>query len=254
MIQNSIQMDTAPIIGVVVETRDLSKIYGGAEARVVALDNVSVTIRTGEYVAVMGTSGSGKSTFMNVLGCLDRPSLGSYELSGVDVSTLDDRALSLLRGRFIGFVFQGYNLLRRTTALENVEIPLIYQGVDAAERRERAVAALELVGLGNRLHHVPNQLSGGQQQRVAIARALVHRPKLILADEPTGNLDTRTTLEVLDIFDGLNARGMTIVLVTHEPDVGARANRVLQFRDGGVIADGSFSDVFGAPATLAVAP
>jgi len=216
----------------------VEKDYESGAGRVRALRDVSLEIRQGEFVAIVGTSGSGKSTLMNILGCLDRPTRGVYNLSGFDVGSRSSDARAVLRNRLIGFIFQGFNLLARTTALENVELPLLYRGVSARERRARAVEALEAVGLGTRMHHTPNQLSGGQQQRVAIARALVTRPPMLLADEPTGNLDTRTSLEVLALLQRLNReRGITIVLVTHEHDIAACAGRVITFRDGRVLTD-----------------
>jgi putative ABC transport system ATP-binding protein len=222
----------------VIAVRDLTKIYTVGELEVPALRGVTVDVQRGEFVALTGPSGSGKSTFMHLLGCLDRPTAGHYLLNGRDVSTLDKRALAHVRNDEIGFVFQGFNLLSRTSALENVELPMLYRrGVGAKERRERAMAALESVGLGSRLDHHPNQLSGGQQQRVAIARALVNRPALLLADEPTGNLDTRTSVEVMQIFQHLNDAGLTIVLVTHEPDIAEYATRIVAFRDGRVRGD-----------------
>jgi len=221
----------------VVETRDLVKVYRMGDVEVRALRGVSLTFEAGEFVAVMGASGSGKSTFMNTLGCLDRPTSGRYLLAGEEVGSLSRDQLAGVRGKQLGFVFQGFNLLPRTSALENVELPMLYQGIRTKERRERAAEALSRVGLGKRLDHTPAQLSGGQQQRVAIARALVNRPTLLLADEPTGNLDSRTSVEVMSIFQDLNKQGLTIVLVTHEPDIAEHAKRIVTFRDGAVVSD-----------------
>jgi putative ABC transport system ATP-binding protein len=198
---------------------------------------VSLTIEVGEFVAVMGSSGSGKSTLMNILGCLDRPTSGQYFLAEREVSRLDKNELAEIRNRYLGFVFQNFNLLSRTSALENVELPLVYQGVSGRERKRRATAALERVGLGKRTDHHPNQLSGGQQQRVAIARALVGEPKVILADEPTGNLDSRTSIEVMALFQELGRTGITVALVTHEPDIAEHASRVLVVKDGKILED-----------------
>jgi len=221
-----------------IRVRDLAKVYTLGDVDVQALSGVSLDIGRGEFVAIMGASGSGKSTFMNILGCLDRPTHGSYFLDGHDVSRLSSDQRADIRNRQLGFVFQNFNLIPRTSALENVELPLFYGDVPLAELRERARQALASVGLGEREHHSPSQLSGGQQQRVAIARALVNRPSLLLADEPTGNLDSHTSKEILDIFQRLNReRGITVVLVTHEPDIASYAGRVILFRDGEVVSD-----------------
>ncbi len=221
---------------------DIHKYYDLGETRVHALRGVSVEIARGEFVAIMGASGSGKSTFMNILGCLDRPSSGRYVLEGTDVSKHDKRALAQIRNQRIGFVFQGFNLLPRTTALENTELPTLYAQMGREEREQRAREALRMVGLGERSHHFPSQMSGGQQQRVAIARALVNRPSILLADEPTGNLDSRTSVEIMDIFQRLNEeQGLTIVLVTHEHDIAQFARRVIIFRDGKIRRDEAVS-------------
>jgi len=227
----------APSDVAVVETRELVKTYRMGDVEVPALRGISLSIGPGDFLAVMGASGSGKSTFMNLIGCLDRPTRGAYLLGGRDVGKLSRDQLARVRGQQIGFVFQGFNLLPRTSALENVELPLLYQGIASRERHRRASEALERVGLGDRLDHSPAQLSGGQQQRVAIARALVNRPALLLADEPTGNLDSRTSVEVMGIFQDLNEQGLTVLLVTHEPDIAEHARRVVTFKDGLLLSD-----------------
>ena len=219
----------------VAQLEGVDKVYGSGEMAVKALDGVDLTVNRGDYLAVMGASGSGKSTAMNILGCLDRPSSGSYRLNNTPVEDLSDDQLADLRNRDLGFVFQQFHLLPQLSALDNVIMPMIYAGVPAAERRQRAQAALERVGLGQRLYNKPNQLSGGQQQRVAIARAIINQPALLLADEPTGALDSQTTAEVLDIFDALHRGGMTVVMVTHEDDVAARAEKIVHFRDGRIL-------------------
>jgi len=218
-------------------TRDLGRIYELDAGRVVALDHVSLDIEDGDFVAVMGPSGSGKSTFMNLIGCLDKATHGSYRLAGTAVESLDANGLARLRNREIGFVFQQFNLLPRVDALGNVALPMIYSGIDRSTRRDKARQALERVGLAERAHHRPMQLSGGQQQRVAIARALVNGPKLLLADEPTGALDSRTAAEILGLFQELNREGVTVVLVTHDADVGRHARRLVRFKDGCVVED-----------------
>ena len=221
-----------------IKIRDLHKVYKMGDIEVAALCGINLDIERSEFVAVMGASGSGKSTFMNILGCLDRPTRGTYFLEGQDMGSLSPDAWAYIRNRKIGFVFQGFNLLPRTSAVENVELPLMYNGLHGKGRRERALEVLTLVGLEGRLHHMPNQLSGGQQQRVAVARALVNRPSLILADEPTGNLDSKTGAEIMELFQNLNTgEGITIVLVTHEADIAAYAQRQIHFRDGVIISD-----------------
>lgn len=221
-----------------IELRGLTKVYGSGDSIVRALDGVDLRIEAGEFVAIMGASGSGKSTCMNVIGCLDEPTAGQYLFHGVEVTALDADQRARLRRAYLGFVFQSFNLLARTSALENVELPLHYRKVASAERRERAMAALRLVGLEDRAKHTPAELSGGQQQRVAIARALVCEPKLLLADEPTGNLDSARTEEIMRLLVELNtARGLTIVMVTHEPEVAAYVSRVVTFRDGRIVSD-----------------
>ncbi len=222
-----------------IETLELVKVYRMGETEVRALDGVTIGVGKGEFVAVMGPSGSGKSTFMNIVGCLDRPTGGEYRLDGRTVSQMRADELAAVRNRHIGFVFQHFNLLARTPALENVELPLVYGGMGKKTRLEKAMRMLERVGLAERAHHQPAQLSGGQQQRVAIARALVTEPLLILADEPTGALDSHTSLEIMALFQELNRQGMTVVLVTHEPDVARFARRLLRFRDGRLVADES---------------
>jgi len=226
-------LDTAPVL----ELHDIRQTYGSGETAVHALRGIDLTVDRGEYLAIMGPSGSGKSTLMNLLGCLDVASGGEYLLEGTNVADLDERALARVRNRRIGFVFQSFNLIPRMTALANVELPMVYGRVKRAERRERANAALELVGLGDRADHLPNALSGGQQQRVAVARALVTDPAIVLADEPTGNLDSQSTEDVLEIFDRLSTEGRTIVVITHEDNVGSRARRVVHVRDGLLVSD-----------------
>ena len=228
---------TASFVEPIIEIRDVIKRYGDGEAAIYALAGVSMTISPGDYVAIMGPSGSGKSTLMNILGALDEVTSGDYLLDGINISQLGERELSIVRGRKIGFVFQSFNLIPRMSALSNVELPLAYQGLKSKERRIRALKALELVGLSDRLKHEPNELSGGQQQRVAVARALVTRPSLLLADEPTGALDSKSTSDLLDLFDQVNRAGRTVVVITHEAEVAARAKRVVSMRDGKIISD-----------------
>jgi putative ABC transport system ATP-binding protein len=242
----------------VISVRDLVKTYTVGEVTVRALRGANMDIERGEFVCITGPSGSGKSTLMHILGCLDRPTSGTYILDGEDVSRMSRDQLANVRNRKIGFVFQGFNLLSRTTALDNVELPLLYNGaakIKTAERHRRAMDALKIVGLGERFHHFPNQLSGGQQQRVAIARALITEPSIILADEPTGNLDTRTSIEVMDIFQRLNQeRGITIVLITHEMDIAEHGTRFIRFRDGKIQIDEKVKNRRNAAAELAALP
>ena len=237
----------------VIELDNVEKVYRTGEIAVKAVRGVSLTVRAGEFAAVMGASGSGKSTLMNLIGCLDRPTAGRYRLDGEDVGGLSNSDLSRVRNQRLGFVFQGFNLLSRTSALENVELPLLYSphGHGRRELRRRSLAALEQVGLADRAGHHPSQLSGGQQQRVAIARALVNEPALLLADEPTGNLDTRTSQEIMAIFQALNDRGMTILMVTHEPDIARYCRREIVMRDGRIIRDEPVADRLMAAAELA---
>jgi putative ABC transport system ATP-binding protein len=229
---------------------DLWKTYGEGESMIHALRGVDLAIAPRDFVAIMGPSGSGKSTLMNILGCLDRPTRGTYELDGADVAQASGDQLAEIRNQTLGFVFQNYSLLARTTAVENVQLPLLYAGVPSRELRKRAAAALERVGLGSRMDHRPNELSGGQQQRVAIARAIVTKPKVILADEPTGNLDTRTSTEILALFQELAADGITIVFVTHEADVAAHASRLVVVRDGKIVTDKRQTPVKAVPADV----
>jgi putative ABC transport system ATP-binding protein len=239
----------------IIKVENLHKIYEMGDTKVHALRGVSVEIASGEFVAIMGASGSGKSTFMNLLGCLDSPNEGTYLLEGTNVATLSRIELARIRNRYVGFVFQGFNLLSRTTALENVELPLIYAAMRARERHRGARAALERVGLADRIEHIPSQLSGGQQQRVAIARALVNHPSILLADEPTGNLDSRTSVEIMGVFQELNEKErLTIVLVTHEPDIAGYAKRILHFRDGRIKRDEAVTNRHSAAEVLASMP
>ena len=230
------------------ELKDIVKIYRMGDQELRALDGISLTVNDGEFIAIMGASGSGKSTLMNLMGCLDRPTSGSYRLAGDEVSRLTTNQLAQVRNHIIGFVFQGFNLLARTSSVENVALPLIYAGVSKRERLKRAEEALGQVGLAGREHHHPNQLSGGQQQRVAIARALVTQPKVILADEPTGNLDSRTSVEVMAVLQQLGRQGLTVVLVTHEPDIANYTGRVVVVRDGRLVSDTPQRQVEAVPA------
>jgi putative ABC transport system ATP-binding protein len=238
-----------------IDLREIFKVYDMGAEKVHALNGVDLTVERGEYVAIMGSSGSGKSTLMNLVGCLDTPTSGSYILNGTAVQELDDTQLAGIRNKEIGFVFQTFNLLARTDALHNVELPLIYAGLSRADRRERAKKALEKVGLGSRMTHQPNELSGGQRQRVAIARALVNEPSILLADEPTGNLDSSTSEEIMQLFDELHQAGNTVVLVTHEPDIAEHAWRKVMLRDGKVTSDQATARALtaGAPATTPAA-
>ena len=222
---------------IAIRLRDIKKIYKMGGQELAALNGINLDIKRGEFAALMGPSGSGKSTLMNILGCLDRPTVGSYELEGHEVAHLSDDELAVMRNKHIGFVFQNFNLLSRISSLENVALPLVYAGVGVSERRKRAKQVLEAVGLGDRAEHMPNELSGGQRQRVAIARALVNNPEIIMADEPTGNLDTKSTKEIMEIFQEMHGRGKTIILVTHEPEIAVCANRQLLVRDGVITRD-----------------
>lgn len=222
---------------IAIRLRDIKKIYKMGGQELAALNGINLDIKRGEFAALMGPSGSGKSTLMNILGCLDRPTVGSYELEGKEVAHLSDDELAMMRNKHIGFVFQNFNLLSRISSFENVALPLVYAGVGVSERRKRAQQVLEAVGLGDRAEHMPNELSGGQRQRVAIARALVNNPEIIMADEPTGNLDTKSTKEIMEIFQEMHGRGKTIILVTHEPEIAVCANRQLLVRDGVITRD-----------------
>jgi len=239
----------------IIKIQDLTREFTMGTETVHALRGISFTIHEGEFVTIMGSSGSGKSTMLNILGCLDQPTSGSYEIDGVGMKDLSRNQLATIRNEKIGFIFQSYNLLARTSAIENVELPLLYNStVGNDERRERAVKALEMVGLGDRLHHTPSQLSGGQQQRVAIARSLVNNPVMILADEATGNLDTRTSYEIMSLFQDLNSQGITITFVTHEPDIATFSNRTIVLKDGNIIQDYKNENIQSAAKELAKLP
>lgn len=228
----------------IIRIKDLTKVYKNGEIEVAALKGINLTIEQGEFISIMGASGSGKSTLMNILGCLDRPTDGHYYLEGIDVREKSDNELSTVRNKKIGFVFQSFNLISRTSALKNVELPMVYGKIDAEERRKRSLELLKSVGLGDRANHVPNELSGGQKQRVAIARALANNPQIILADEPTGNLDSHSSVEIMDIFSKLNKEeGNTVIIVTHERDIAEFTNRIITFKDGHIINDERISEV-----------
>jgi putative ABC transport system ATP-binding protein len=253
--QHNIKFKKSPQTAPTILVTDLHKVYNLGEIQVHALRGISLRVEAGEFVSIMGASGSGKSTFMNLIGCLDRPTRGAYHLDGQDVALLSKRNLSAIRNRKIGFVFQGFNLLPRTSALDNVELPLLYSGVGRKERVERARQALRVVGLTGREDHQPSQLSGGQQQRVAIARALINKPAILLADEPTGNLDTRTSVEIMEVFQRLNSeRHLTILLVTHEADIARFATRMVLFRDGRILRDTPVCEPQSAGRMLATMP
>ncbi len=239
---------------VAISVQNVHKYYDLGETKVHALRGISLQIRGGEFVAIMGASGSGKSTLMNILGCLDHPSSGTYYFEGTDVAQLDKYEVARFRNRRIGFIFQGFNLLARTSALENVELPMLYAKIKKEDRDRRARSMLQMVGLGERMDHFPSQLSGGQQQRVAVARALVNQPGMILADEPTGNLDSRTSVEIMEILQNLNERGLTILLVTHEPDIARYATRQIVFRDGRIRSDTPVTERFSAAEVLKSMP